>query len=99
MLAEPGRPASPDHDQTARPSATPSPPHVQELCDAFSRVRDKPSIGVVLFTGVGAADGGYALLRRVTRAVRAMGGYLDSPGLPRLKRAGSAAIDSDHCEW
>ncbi len=31
---------------------------VQELCDAFTRVRDDPTIGVVLFTGAGpAADG------------------------------------------
>ncbi len=34
---------------------------VQELCDAFSRVRDDPRLGVVLFTGAGpAADGGWA---------------------------------------
>ena len=34
---------------------------VQELCDAFTRVREDPTIGVVLFTGAGpAADGGWA---------------------------------------
>jgi naphthoate synthase len=47
---------------------------VQELCDAFSRVRDDPGIGVVLFTGDGpAADGVWAFCA---------GG--DDTGLPRL---------------
>ena len=33
---------------------------VQELCDAFTRVREDTAIGVVLFTGAGpAADGGW----------------------------------------
>lgn len=31
---------------------------VVELCDAFTRIRDDSSIGVVLFTGVGPADDG-----------------------------------------
>ena len=37
---------------------------VAELCDAFARIRDDSSIGVVLFTGVGPADDGLCLLRR-----------------------------------
>ncbi|NQV09626.1 MAG: 1,4-dihydroxy-2-naphthoyl-CoA synthase [Cyanobacteria bacterium] len=58
---------------------------VQELCDAFSRVRDNPAIGVVLFTGAGpAADGGYAFCSGGDQSVRGDGGYLDSSGLPRL---------------
>ncbi len=58
---------------------------VQELCDAFSRVRDDPRIGVVLFTGVGpAADGGYAFCSGGDQSVRGDGGYLDASGLPRL---------------
>ena len=34
---------------------------ISELCDAFTKIRDDRSIGVVLFTGVTPAkDGGYA---------------------------------------
>jgi len=58
---------------------------VVELCDAFSRVRDDPAVGVVLFTGVGpAADGGYAFCAGGDQSVRGDGGYLDGAGLPRL---------------
>ena len=58
---------------------------VAELCDAFSRVRDDPAVGVVLFTGVGpAADGGYAFCAGGDQSVRGDGGYLDGSGLPRL---------------
>jgi naphthoate synthase len=58
---------------------------VQELCVAFTRVRDNPSIGVVLFTGAGpAADGGWAFCAGGDQSVRGDGGYLDQDGLPRL---------------
>jgi len=58
---------------------------VQELCDAFSRVREDPSIGVVLFTGAGpAADGGWAFCAGGDQSVRGDGGYVDDDGLPRL---------------
>ena len=58
---------------------------VQELCDAFSRVRDNPRIGVVLFTGAGpAADGGWAFCAGGDQSVRGDGGYVDEDGLPRL---------------
>jgi naphthoate synthase len=58
---------------------------VQELCDAFTRVREDPSIGVVLFTGAGpAADGGWAFCAGGDQSVRGEGGYLDDSGLPRL---------------
>jgi naphthoate synthase len=58
---------------------------VQELCDAFSRVRDNPDIGVVLFTGAGpAADGGWAFCAGGDQSVRGDGGYVDEAGLPRL---------------
>jgi naphthoate synthase len=58
---------------------------VVELYDAFSRVRENPAIGVVLFTGVGpAADGGYAFCAGGDQSVRGDGGYLDEEGVPRL---------------
>ena len=58
---------------------------VQELCDAFARVRDEPGIGVVLFTGAGpAADGGWAFCAGGDQSVRGEGGYVDDDGLPRL---------------
>ena len=58
---------------------------VQELCDAFNRVRDDPSIGVVLFTGEGPAeDGVWAFCAGGDQSVRGDGGYLDDSGLPRL---------------
>ncbi len=71
-------------DRTARRNAF-RPRTVCELCDAFSRVRDNPRIGVVLFTGVGpAADGGYAFCAGGDQSVRGDGGYLDETGMPRL---------------
>ena len=58
---------------------------VQELCDAFTRVREDPTIGVVLFTGAGpAADGGWAFCAGGDQSVRGDGGYMDDDGLPRL---------------
>ncbi|MBM5800209.1 MAG: 1,4-dihydroxy-2-naphthoyl-CoA synthase [Cyanobacteria bacterium K_DeepCast_35m_m2_023] len=58
---------------------------VQELCDAFSRVRDDPGTGVVLFCGAGpAADGGWAFCAGGDQSVRGDGGYVDDDGLPRL---------------
>jgi naphthoate synthase len=58
---------------------------VQELCDAFTRMRDDPTIGVVLFTGAGpAADGGWAFCAGGDQSVRGDGGYVDESGLPRL---------------
>jgi naphthoate synthase len=58
---------------------------VQELCDAFARVRDNPRVGVVLFTGAGpAADGGWAFCAGGDQSVRGEGGYVDASGLPRL---------------
>ena len=61
------------------------PQTVTELFDAFSRVRDNPRIGVVLFTGAGpAADGGYAFCAGGDQSVRGDGGYVGDDGLPRL---------------
>ena len=61
------------------------PQTVSELFDAFSRVRDNPRIGVVLFTGAGpAADGGYAFCAGGDQSVRGDGGYVGDDGLPRL---------------
>ncbi|MFM7360316.1 MAG: 1,4-dihydroxy-2-naphthoyl-CoA synthase [Cyanobium sp.] len=58
---------------------------VMELCDAFTRVRDDPALGVVLFTGAGpAADGGWAFCSGGDQSVRGDGGYVDDSGLPRL---------------
>ena len=61
------------------------PQTVTELFDAFSRVRDNPRIGVVLFTGAGPApDGGYAFCAGGDQSVRGDGGYVGDDGLPRL---------------
>ncbi len=61
------------------------PQTVTELYDAFSRVRDTPRVGVVLFTGAGpAADGGYAFCAGGDQSVRGDGGYVGDDGLPRL---------------
>ena len=58
---------------------------VVELCAAFTRLRDDPQVGVVLFTGAGpAADGGWAFCAGGDQSVRGEGGYLDEQGLPRL---------------
>ncbi len=62
-----------------------TPRTVEELCDAFSRIRDERAIGVVLFTGVGPAkDGGYAFCSGGDQSFRGVGGYVDNDGLPRL---------------
>ncbi|MFM8525007.1 MAG: 1,4-dihydroxy-2-naphthoyl-CoA synthase [Cyanobacteriota bacterium] len=61
------------------------PQTVQELCSAFTRVRDNPRIGVVLFTGAGpAADGAWAFCAGGDQSVRGDGGYVGDDGLPRL---------------
>ncbi len=58
---------------------------VMELCDAFTKIRDDKTIGVVLLTGVGPAeDGGFAFCAGGDQSVRGEGGYLDEEGLPRL---------------
>jgi naphthoate synthase len=58
---------------------------IRELCDAFSRLREDPQIGVVLLTGAGpAADGGWAFCAGGDQSVRGDGGYVDEDGLPRL---------------
>jgi naphthoate synthase len=58
---------------------------VQELCDAFARVRDNPEVGVVLFTGAGpAADGVFSFCSGGDQSVRGDGGYVDEQGLARL---------------
>ncbi len=61
------------------------PQTVSELCDAFTRIRDDKTLGVVLFTGVGpAADGGFAFCAGGDQSVRGDGGYVDQEGVPRL---------------
>lgn len=58
---------------------------IRELCDAFSHLREDPTIGVVLLTGAGPApDGGWAFCAGGDQSVRGDGGYLDDDGLPRL---------------
>ncbi len=61
------------------------PQTVNELCDAFVRIRDDKNIGVILFTGVSpASDGGFSFCAGGDQNVRGDGGYLDEDGLPRL---------------
>ena len=61
------------------------PQTVNELCDAFVRIRDDKKIGVILFTGVSpASDGGFSFCAGGDKSVRGDGGYLDEDGLPRL---------------
>ena len=61
------------------------PQTVNELCDAFVRIRDDKNIGVILFTGVSpASDGGFSFCAGGDQSVRGDGGYLDEDGLPRL---------------
>ena len=61
------------------------PQTVNELCDAFTRIRDDRAIGVVLFTGVGPAeDGAHAFCAGGDQSVRGDGGYIGDDGLPRL---------------
>ena len=62
-----------------------TPETVIELCDAFTRIKNDKSIGVVLLTGVGPArDGGYAFCSGGDQSVRGSGGYLDENGTPHL---------------
>ncbi len=61
------------------------PKTINELSDAFIRIRDDKKIGVILFTGVSPAkDGGYAFCSGGDQSVRGEGGYVDEDGLPRL---------------
>ncbi len=61
------------------------PQTVNELCDAFVRIRDDKNIGVILFTGVSpASDGGFSFCAGGDQSVRGDGGYLDEDGMPRL---------------
>ena len=61
------------------------PQTVYELCDAFRRIREDNTIGVVLLTGVGpSSDGGYAFSSGGDQSVRGDGGYLDDEGIPHL---------------
>ncbi len=69
----------PDKRNAFRPNT------VFELCDAFTRIRDDPTIGVVLFTGVGPSkDGKYAFCSGGDQSTRGDGGYIDEKGMPRL---------------
>jgi naphthoate synthase len=61
------------------------PETVMELYAAFSDAREDPSIGVILFTGVGPhSDGKYAFCAGGDQSVRTHGGYADTKGIPRL---------------
>ena len=61
------------------------PKTVFELYDAFSRIREDTSTGVVLLTGAGPhTDGKYAFCSGGDQSVRGNGGYLDDEGTPRL---------------
>lgn len=61
------------------------PETVMELYAAFSDAREDPSIGVILFTGVGPhTDGKYAFCAGGDQSVRTHGGYADAKGVPRL---------------
>ncbi len=51
-----------------------------ELIDAFSRVREDPNVGVVLFTG----EGPDAFCSGGDQRVRGDAGYVDEEGVPRL---------------
>ncbi len=51
-----------------------------ELLDAFTRVRENPKLGVVLFTG----EGDQAFCSGGDQKVRGDAGYLDDQGTPRL---------------
>ena len=51
-----------------------------ELIDAFTRVRDRPDIGVVLFTG----EGDEAFCSGGDQGVRGDAGYVGMDGVPRL---------------
>ena len=56
------------------------PQTVDELLDAFSRTREDPAVGVVLFTG----EGGRAFCSGGDQRVRGHGGYVGKDDIPRL---------------
>ena len=56
------------------------PQTVDELLDAFSRTREDPEVGVVLFTG----EGGRAFCSGGDQRVRGHGGYVGKDAIPRL---------------
>jgi naphthoate synthase len=56
------------------------PKTVTELIDAFSRAREDPRIGVILFTGAGTQ----AFCSGGDQRVRGDAGYVDDEGVPRL---------------
>jgi naphthoate synthase len=61
------------------------PKTVFELYDAFARIREDTSIGVVLLTGAGPhTDGKYAFCSGGDQSVRGKAGYMDDEGTPRL---------------
>tara|TARA_Y100001970_G_scaffold292516_1_gene434106 strand:+ start:2862 stop:3740 length:879 start_codon:yes stop_codon:yes gene_type:complete len=61
------------------------PETIDELYDAFIRIKNDQSIGVALLTGVGPAkDGGYAFCSGGDQSVRADNGYQDDFGNERL---------------
>jgi len=61
------------------------PKTVFELYDAFARIREDTSIGVVLLTGAGPhTDGKYAFCSGGDQSVRGKAGYVDDEGTPRL---------------
>jgi naphthoate synthase len=61
------------------------PKTVFELYDAFARIREDTSIGVVLLTGTGPhTDGKYAFCSGGDQSVRGKAGYVDDEGTPRL---------------
>src|SRR5215510_6863597 len=53
---------------------------LSELADAFTAVREEPSVGVVVFTG----QGPHAFCSGGDQRVRGQGGYVDEAGVPRL---------------
>ena len=62
-----------------------TPQTIDELCDAFVRIRNAQDIGVVLFTGAGPSkDGIYSFCAGGDQTVRSSGGYIDETGTPRL---------------
>ena len=61
------------------------PKTVFELYDAFARIREDTSVGVVLLTGAGPhTDGKYAFCSGGDQSVRGKAGYMDDEGTPRL---------------
>ena len=64
----------PEKRNAFRPETT------EELIDAFTRVRDMPEIGVVLFTG----EGDQAFCSGGDQSVRGDAGYVGGDGVPRL---------------